>query len=997
MKKAKLYGLAAIHIMLMCSLMVFNACKTDVDNPGPQEKPPDTPSVTEYSITVTQPDAGGTISADKTAAEAGTLITVTAEPQGEYYLSRVQVTRTGGGNVSVQNTTDPNVKTFTMPPIAVTVTAAFNLPDAPKFAITVDPVPVNGRVEIDPEEAAENDTVTITAIADNEYRLGSFTVKTALGEDVALDPAEGASNVRTFQMPAENVNVTASFISTAAPTFAVDIDSELENGSITSDKALASEDETVTLTIFAFGGYCLSGEPVVTGASGTVPVNAGENETWTFTMPGEAVTVTALFSPVTYSIVIDSELENGGIQSNVSSAKEGDTVSLSIIPNLDFTLKGSPSVTGDVSGNAVAVNGSNETWTFAMPGEPVFITAEFESAFVQKYDIIITSYAKGKITANLAEASEGTSVTLTVETIAGYDLESGSLKVNGSVDPVRVGLTSQYTFAMPADDALITASFASPSQVYLIYSNGVLNAENPQLFSGSGGPAPSGTVFAANEGRGFNSSAFTIAPSSGAWFGFHIDRSSGPQIDLNTVDALSFWIRSPDGPIVIEKIGFGTGGGILGESQQVEIQDIEVSSQWKRVLIPVPERKTGNLTPANYFYLSTNNGPIGKTMYIDDMEFITATRTVKQITLPVPNVNLSIAPPPATATAISLIGKATVTYTVDGTDIALTDYFDDYNDVNLLPNWHTYNYAVTGQASVAGGVITPTQANSSFTLALRIGSVTSNAITVTILAKQAVRTVIDNFDPENAINYFYTHGGGTGQLNSTHGRPSAQLSATASVLGEMRRINQSHDLTGLEKVTFSVYVTSNAVPGGNPNPPFVYRLGLIVGGNIMYYAPEFRVFEDELGSWQDFEINMSDFVNAGIPISSLSDIVITGWILQEAGPASNTSNIWISEIVADFGTAASRPSRLFVTVKVEADFSGFPATITLSKSQNDTLNISLDKFDTAQWYVNGRLRDTGGAFELTTADLEVRDHSLTVVVTLNGHRYSKTVSFKVTE
>ena len=62
----------------------------------------------------------------------------------------------------------------------------------------------NGSVSATPVQAAEGSTVTLTARADDGYRLGTYTV-TSGGQAVAVSD-------NTFTMPAGNVTVTATFV-----------------------------------------------------------------------------------------------------------------------------------------------------------------------------------------------------------------------------------------------------------------------------------------------------------------------------------------------------------------------------------------------------------------------------------------------------------------------------------------------------------------------------------------------------------------------------------------------------------------------------------------------------------------------------------------------------------------------------------------------------------------------------------------------------------------
>jgi len=75
--------------------------------------------------------------------------------------------------------------------------------------------------------------------------------------------------------------------------------------------------------------------------------------------------------PSTYDIIIDPTISSGTVSSNVSSATEGDTVTLTITPDSGYDLN---SITAD---NGVTLSGSGNTRTFTMPAATVTITAVF--------------------------------------------------------------------------------------------------------------------------------------------------------------------------------------------------------------------------------------------------------------------------------------------------------------------------------------------------------------------------------------------------------------------------------------------------------------------------------------------------------------------------------------------------------------------------------------------------------------------------------------------
>ena len=96
-------------------------------------------------------------------------------------------------------------------------------------------------------------------------------------------------------------------------------------GSITSDKATAAEGETVTLTVSPNTGYN-SRKPTVTKAGGGTVTVSGSGP-YTFTMPGEAVTVTAALSKKTYTVTLSESGATGGtLKVDGSAFTSGNTV-----------------------------------------------------------------------------------------------------------------------------------------------------------------------------------------------------------------------------------------------------------------------------------------------------------------------------------------------------------------------------------------------------------------------------------------------------------------------------------------------------------------------------------------------------------------------------------------------------------------------------------------------------------------------------------------------
>ncbi len=143
---------------------------------------------------------------------------------------------------------------------------------------------------------------------------------------------------------------------------------ETANGEITSSVAEAAEGTQVTLTITPDSGYRL-GELKVDGEAVNV-----EGNTYTFTMPGKAVTVEGSFVENAYSVKVNAA-ENGKVSISKSSAAPGETITVTATPDFGYAL-------GTVTVNGTAATVSGNTATFTMPGADAEIDVTFTSVAI---------------------------------------------------------------------------------------------------------------------------------------------------------------------------------------------------------------------------------------------------------------------------------------------------------------------------------------------------------------------------------------------------------------------------------------------------------------------------------------------------------------------------------------------------------------------------------------------------------------------------------------
>ena len=161
-----------------------------------------------YSLTITQPTEGGTISAKVNGEEVTQVtqvtfeetVTLIATPAEGYELTELKYNET-----TIDITGEPYQ--FTMPASDVTVTATFTEiepgPEPTYYTIAVGST-ANGTVTPSLETAEAGEEVTLMVNPDPGYELGSLSVTDVYGSSVDVYGY-------TFTMPASNVTVRATF------------------------------------------------------------------------------------------------------------------------------------------------------------------------------------------------------------------------------------------------------------------------------------------------------------------------------------------------------------------------------------------------------------------------------------------------------------------------------------------------------------------------------------------------------------------------------------------------------------------------------------------------------------------------------------------------------------------------------------------------------------------------------------------------------------------
>ena len=286
----KLFKLAALALS---AALCFTACQTEIPSSEP----------TYYTVTVSSSIEHGKVTADKSSAEAGATVKLTATADSGYELESYSVKDASANAITVTE------GTFTMPKSNVTVSASFKETAATPqktamYTVSISSSIEHGKVTADKSSAEAGAKIKLTATADSGYELESYSVKDASANAIAVTDG-------TFTMPKSNVTVSATFK-------AIAVTPQKSAGSISYattsvEKKTADEAFTNPLTKAGDGTvtYASSktdvatvnastGEVTIVGAgTATITATVADSDTYTYATKTASYTLT-----VTQSVTI---------------------------------------------------------------------------------------------------------------------------------------------------------------------------------------------------------------------------------------------------------------------------------------------------------------------------------------------------------------------------------------------------------------------------------------------------------------------------------------------------------------------------------------------------------------------------------------------------------------------------------------------------------------------------------------------------------------------
>jgi len=414
-----------------------------------------------------------------TVEKEGTdIVTVTAK-NGDTDVALTEVQEAAQDEAAAQATTEKakTVYTFTMPDGDVAISVEKN---AKTYAVNVAPL-TNGEITASAKEAAEKETVTLTAKPATGYALKAGSVKVTYKDaDNTEKPVEvkadtEKANTYTFAMPAYPVNVSAEFVKeykvTAAPA---------DNGTVTVDPAAAVEGTEVTVTVKAADNYQLKADSL------TYSYQIGEDKKTekltltdgkaTFKMPAADVTVSAEFEAVkveTYSVTTNSTEYGKVTADKTTGVKAGETVTLTVEP-VD-----NDSMLTKLAENGLAIKDSKDTvisykagekantYTFTMPADNVTVTPQFTiveygitTEVVEGNGTITVKDADGNVKTRAPE-DKNAKLYATFTPADGYELSGAEYWEGATGGPIADAQLENnvYEFYMHANSVTIKATF----------------------------------------------------------------------------------------------------------------------------------------------------------------------------------------------------------------------------------------------------------------------------------------------------------------------------------------------------------------------------------------------------------------------------------------------------------------------------------------------------------------------------------------------------------
>ena len=406
------------------------------------------------------------------AAHVGDSVVMTTRPNEGYEVDSVAYCSGSGTKCLFDNSykkiavNSDGVSSFTMPANDVSVRATFKLAT---YTVTtsvekVDGV-VPGTVTLATTSGKMNDKITYSINSNAGFKVKDFYVVTTKGEGVRTSCGNNYAAC-SFTMPGENAIVNAVF--EYAPFTIVREVSPANSGTLNAPST-KKMNESVEFSLSPKAGYDAKGVLIEKNAGGSVEPNCNADySSCSFTMPNEAVKITALFEPKVYKITYE-QTENGTFTVSADECAMGSVFQVSWVPDEGYSAV----VTVKAGDETLSYDGSGyHYYSYKMPASDVNVSVEFVPA---EYSLYLNDTENGFYSASKEFGiHRGDEIIVTTTPDEGYEVSqigilsasSTAKEIEDATDesPLPYSLKkiaeNKYSFIMPAATIPIAVRFA---------------------------------------------------------------------------------------------------------------------------------------------------------------------------------------------------------------------------------------------------------------------------------------------------------------------------------------------------------------------------------------------------------------------------------------------------------------------------------------------------------------------------------------------------------
>ena len=440
---------------------------------APASGEPEEPETAKWRINTLLLTEGGSLGADRTEAEAGDTVKVTAEPKEGWKRKSLQVLQLDGGTVSLAKD-----DSFTMPEGDVLIIGEYEEiqeQEEPVYRISLLTLTEGGSLKTDKSEAKKGENVTVTPEPKEGWKLANLRVLPLQGG--SLTPGADGS----FTMPGDDVLITAEFVPAEAEATQYKVTAAVlgKGGTVKTDKSLAEAGEKVTVTVEPDDNRYLKALVLYTEKDGMTEIQKNS-----FTMPdGDALVLAAFEGDEGFSITALDFSRDGGptyaghgvVYPDVLRAYGGDKVTLSVEAEDGWVLD-SLIVRGLFDDYTLTLeNPDAEHPTFTMPEDDIVVLSCFRPVNGWEYPIHTAAVGSGTLDVINAsgefidQAVEGTALLAAVTAVSGYTAGTPFLVSSSGITLLKDvtkehtdlanGDTRIYAFTMPEGETTVCVVF----------------------------------------------------------------------------------------------------------------------------------------------------------------------------------------------------------------------------------------------------------------------------------------------------------------------------------------------------------------------------------------------------------------------------------------------------------------------------------------------------------------------------------------------------------